>query len=413
MDKGEVIMDKDFLFIQELVDCLCGIEEHIVQATQEGMRELLDYLFQAGVISPKSEEALLRTFRSVDTDCICEITSSLQLRYSVYRWKSNGRFLVIGPCREEVFNEKELTRLLRQQHFSETRLRQLLQFCRQQPPMNSETLYRLTSLLVQRITGFSVSLPYRQLEVNWHSADRQRILEYTSFEELNHIRMVEGRYEASAILTEAVKQGNLSLAYGYIQKMAVIPEDLSRNPNPLRNAQNLCIVLNTQLRHALEEQGVSPYKLDQLSGNIGRQIEKFKSVAAINAYFGDIIRQYCALAQEKEQKNLSSFSRLAVTYIKTHLSDNLTVKDAAKALLVNPDYLSNKFHREVGIPFITYVNRERIRQAAALLQRTDLQIQQIASAVGYNNSSYFARQFVAFTGKTPRAYRQDPEPLQW
>ncbi len=224
--------------------------------------------------------------------------------------------------------------------------------------------------------------------------------------ELEYIRQVESRYEASAMLTEAVKQGNLSLAQHFILGMSHMPEDLTRNPNPLRNAQNLCIILNTQLRHALEEDGISPYHLDQLSGSIARKIEKFTALSAIRDYFMEILHQYCQLAQQTYLKNLTPFARMAVTYIHTHLSDNLTVKEAAKALLMNPDYLSAQFHKEVGIPFITYVNRERVQQAAALLRRTDLQIQQIASAVGYNNTSYFAKQFQRFQGVSPRAYRR-------
>ena len=119
-----------------------------------------------------------------------------------------------------------------------------------------------------------------------------------------------------------------------------------------------------------------------------------------------MLRQYCQLAQERELKNMSPFARQAVTYIRSHLSYNLSVSEAAKVLLVNPDYLSDRFHKEVGISFITYVNRERIKQAAALLKHTDMQIQQISSAVGYNNTSYFSKQFLKFQGTTPRAYRK-------
>ncbi len=221
-----------------------------------------------------------------------------------------------------------------------------------------------------------------------------------------YVRQVESRYEASAMLTEAVKQGNFSLAQHFILGMSQMPEDLTRNPNPLRNAQNLCIILNTQLRHALEEDGFSPYHLDQLSGSIARQIEKFTAMSAIRTYFSQILHQYCQLAQQKELKNLHPIARAAITYIHSHLTDNLTVKDAAKALGMNPDYLSAQFHKQVGTPFITYVNRARVRQAAALLRRTDLQIQQIASAVGYNNTSYFSKQFMLFHGVTPSAYRR-------
>jgi YesN/AraC family two-component response regulator len=93
-------------------------------------------------------------------------------------------------------------------------------------------------------------------------------------------------------------------------------------------------------------------------------------------------------------------------YIKEHLSENLTVKDTAKALTVNANYLSSQFHQHMGIPFIDFVNRERVQQAASLLSSTHLQIQQISQFVGYNNTSYFAKQFTKFMGVSPRQYRQ-------
>ena len=87
--------------------------------------------------------------------------------------------------------------------------------------------------------------------------------------------------------------------------------------------------------------------------------------------------------------------------------DNLTVKDTARALTVNANYLSTLFHRDMGMTFIDFVNRERTNQAASLLRHTNLQIQQIAATVGYNNTSYFAKQFVRFQGISPSQYRRE------
>ena len=226
-------------------------------------------------------------------------------------------------------------------------------------------------------------------------------------EKIAHMRQVEMRYEASAALTDAIKRGNLSLAMHMISQYSPDTQTTVRNTNPLRNAQNYCIVLNTQLRHALEESKVHPYRVDQLSNQIGMQIEQLKSLAEVPDFFSQIIRRYCRLVQEHTYPNLKPLVKLAVTYIKEHLTDNLTVKDTAKALTVNADYLSALFHREVGISFIDFVNRERTEQAAGLLRHTNLQIQQIATIVGYNNTSYFAKQFLRFQGITPSHYRRD------
>ena len=212
--------------------------------------------------------------------------------------------------------------------------------------------------------------------------------------EIMQMRQAERQYEMSDALTEAIKQGNLSLAHHLIGKYAPGSQNPVRNQNPLRNAQNYCIILNTQLRHALQQSGIHPYELDRVSNEIGVQIEQLQEISKVKEFFDYVLRRYCRLAQEHNYPNLSPLTNLTVIYIKEHLSDNLTVQETAKALTVNANYLSTRFHQEMGITFINFVNRERALQAAGLLRQTNLQIQQISQMVGYNHTSYFAKQFL-------------------
>ena len=242
---------------------------------------------------------------------------------------------------------------------------------------------------------------------NHNSTDTPLFL-HTPFsgEDIAQMRQVEQRYEYSAALTDAVQQGNLSLAMHLVGQYDPSSQTTVRNTNPLRNAQNYCIVLNTQLRHALEKTGIHPFQVDRLSNEIGLEIERLKNLSQLPAFFSGVIRRYCRLVQEHAYPNLKPLTNLVVTYIKEHLADNLTVKDTAKALTVNANYLSTLFHKDMGMTFIDFVNHERTSQAAALLQHTNLQIQQIASIVGYNNTSYFAKQFLRFQGVSPSHYRR-------
>ncbi len=392
----------DFLFIQSLTDTLCGVRLQLMPNTRQDILEFVAQVFRGMLPETCPESQLLRSLLELQEGCLYELSGPADLQFSFFAWE--GQLLVAGPCRTGLLTQQQLQQQLLRIYPG--KLRSFTDYCMQQPVLSYEKLHRLTVLLAQRLMGSSLPIPFQQMDYQWNPEKLRQLLQVPELQKADEIRIIEGRYEASAALNEAVKQGNLSLAFQFIEKMHTIPEDLVRNPNPLRNAQNLCIILNTQLRHALEEEGIWAYRLDEISGTIARQIESLKTLDAANAYFGEILRQYCALAQEREQKHLSPFARQAILYIKSHLSDNFSVKDAAKALLVNPDYLSARFHREVGIPMISYVNQQRVQQAAALLRRTDMQIQQIAAAVGYNNTSYFTRQFVKFQGLTPRAYRR-------
>ncbi len=399
-------MDMDFRFIQDLVDCLCGAEVHLAPNTRAGMMEAVRRVFHSILPEDLPGDALIRDLTELEADCIYELSGPVDLQFAFFLDSKSGQVLIVGPCRTNALNRAQMVQQLQPVHMKPDKLRSFVDYCLQQPVVSYDTLHRLAVLIARQLTGQEGPVPFQRLDYHWNEERRRQILMVAEAQTPDEIRIIEGRYEASAALTEAVKQGNLSMALRFIQKMGGIPEDLVRNPNPLRNAQNLCIVLNTQLRHALEEEGVWAYQLDELSSDIGRRIEGLKTLEAANAFFAEILQQYCILSQERELRQLSPFGRLAVTYIHSHLTDNLTVKEAARALLVNPDYLSTRFHQEVGIPFISYVNQERIKQAAALLRRTSMQVQQVAAAVGYNNTSYFARQFLKFQGVTPTAYRK-------
>lgn len=67
--------------------------------------------------------------------------------------------------------------------------------------------------------------------------------------------------------------------------------------------------------------------------------------------------------------------------------------------------LSKTIKQSTGFTFQELLQRRRFQKAVMLLIETDLPIEEIAVAVGYENQSYFYRQFKERYGMTPRKYR--------
>lgn len=92
------------------------------------------------------------------------------------------------------------------------------------------------------------------------------------------------------------------------------------------------------------------------------------------------------------------------TYVHQHYED-ATLEQAAKSVGMNPYYLSSYFHQQTGEKFIDYVFRARMKEAARLLLRSELRINEVASLVGYTTANSFSRAFRQYHGMTPKEYR--------
>lgn len=99
--------------------------------------------------------------------------------------------------------------------------------------------------------------------------------------------------------------------------------------------------------------------------------------------------------------------RKAISYIDQHLKDELTQKDVAAHVHLNPSYFSVFFKEQVKMNFSEYVTRRRIQRAKELMISTNLPINEIAEEAGYKTSKYFIKLFKENEGMTPSAYRKN------
>ncbi len=404
-------MEKTIVFLQQLLECTAGVSLSVIPYTRAAISDYLKastkHIFDRLLQNSALSEGFLHP--TLQENSLCEHLILDSITFLAYGSKQTNTVYFLGPVLTQPFSREDTLRSLEANNIPQQMASPILQYCGNLPLVSGHILYRMGDLIVRHLTGQEKPLDIVQEKV---LPSPEKLLLHQAIppgENIIKMRQVEMRYEHSAALTDAIKQGNLSLALHMIGQYSPGEQTPVRNTNPLRNAQNYCIVLNTQLRHALEETGIHPYRIDSLSNEIGLEIEQMKNISQMPAFFNQVIRRYCRLVQEHAYPNLKPLINLAVTYIKEHLADNLTVKDTAKALTVNANYLSSLFHKEMGMTFIDFVNRERTNQAAALLKHTNLQIQQIASAVGYNNTSYFAKQFLRFQGVSPSQYRSENE----
>ena len=93
-------------------------------------------------------------------------------------------------------------------------------------------------------------------------------------------------------------------------------------------------------------------------------------------------------------------------FIEADYNKGITLCDVAKAVGYSPAYLTNKIKRETGRTVNRWIIERRMVQALFLLGSTNRTVEQIATAIGYQNTCHFFRQFRQYQGTTPQTWRQ-------
>lgn len=83
----------------------------------------------------------------------------------------------------------------------------------------------------------------------------------------------------------------------------------------------------------------------------------------------------------------------------------ITIHELIRDFKLYETKLRQGFKQEFGLTIADYISEKRLDNAAELLKNTDLQIQQIASKVGYKDISTFNRAFSNKFKTTPSAWR--------
>ena len=94
-----------------------------------------------------------------------------------------------------------------------------------------------------------------------------------------------------------------------------------------------------------------------------------------------------------------------LSYINRNYRKKITLKKLASFAKMSESSLNRMFHLAVKESPINYCNQLRIHKAIILLLNTELNISEIATATGFEDSNYFSRLFRKIIGETPKKYR--------
>ncbi len=96
-----------------------------------------------------------------------------------------------------------------------------------------------------------------------------------------------------------------------------------------------------------------------------------------------------------------------LSYIDQNLAERLTLSDICKNGHISKYYLCHEFKKKVGMSVFDYIISRRLTQAQRYLLEGDMQISEIADAVGFSSLAYFSKVFREHEGVSPGQFRKE------
>ena len=93
-------------------------------------------------------------------------------------------------------------------------------------------------------------------------------------------------------------------------------------------------------------------------------------------------------------------------YIRTHLSEDLSLEQLARRASFSPAHFHRIFTAYFGKPPHEYVLEQRIDAARSALQSEFCSLSELAAACGFSSHSHFSSRFKKVIGMTPPQYRR-------
>lgn len=161
------------------------------------------------------------------------------------------------------------------------------------------------------------------------------------------------------------------------------------------------LFVKTLHRNGLDEE-LMLEKADKVRTNIRSLGQADRILTCINR----LIEEAKSLNDEKNQNKSVRAVEVIKQYVEEHYREEISLKEAAEIVCLNPKYLGELFCRETGLHFSEYLIRYRLDLAKELLKDVRFRVGEVGERVGYTDTKHFSKLFRKYVGVTPMQYKK-------
>jgi AraC-like DNA-binding protein len=134
------------------------------------------------------------------------------------------------------------------------------------------------------------------------------------------------------------------------------------------------------------------------------------SRSALHVLLASIARHFENRANqdtEPQAPRISPYIQRCIHEIHKDLSEPHSVSKMAKHAYMSETAFRNRFKKEVGCSPLDYITRRRIEESKKMLSQGEASVTDIAYALGFSSSQYFATVFKRITGQSPKQFMEN------
>lgn len=207
-------------------------------------------------------------------------------------------------------------------------------------------------------------------------------------------------------LVESIRRGDLEEAEKWLHLVDTTGKSGTLSENPLRQAQIMFVAFITMITRAALDGGVPEDLAYAMSDSYIQTSESCREVTKIEKLKQRALRDFVnAVKHHKKSLPYSRAVRKAITYMRSHLQEKITVEMLAEEAGLSCGRFSHLFKEETGRSPMEFYRNEKIESGKNMLLYSEYKIYEISAILGFSNESHFIKIFKEQEGITPAQYR--------
>ena len=349
-----------------------------------------EFLLPNKFANDEDHTAVLLFLKEAPDKSVCYLKDHLFLEYCFAILGDN--VVLVGPYRTRNLHRYDLDK---DSFRSEEEMDRFLRFFHSTPVILKGPLRTSIELLFHSVYGISSQIQeIREADLTGKIDYKKELLAET---EPQHNPDVFYDYIAQ------ISRGNYP---GAIRAYKQAMNSRGRVFNLMKTIEGVSTI-RAQTRIALHQAGIPEEAINGLLNKFKIQCRMLTSIPEARNLCEQLIYDSCKLVNQNITKEYSASIADAISYIHHNIERPLSVSEIAEHVGITPNSLSAKFHSEVGVTPMAYMNKLRMEQAAKLLRDTKLSIPSICYRIGIEDSNYFTRCFKKEYGMPPSEYRKN------